>query len=97
MPKVTGIKPNPEDNTYREIFSKKDVPCKCTIGGAGVKDKFVPNINFNKWNDEAWLNINCPDVVSLEKEFLYNKSISSKLYVSSIFSTMDFSKEFILS
>src|SRR3990167_7273075 len=31
-------------------------------------DKFVPNINFNKWSDECWLNINYPVSITTEKE-----------------------------
>ena len=31
-------------------------------------DKFVPNINFNKWSDECWLNINYPIPITTEKE-----------------------------
>lgn len=38
------------------------------IGGASVIDRFVPNINCQKWNDECWLNINHPDIVTAEKE-----------------------------
>jgi len=36
------------------------------IGGTG--EKFVPNINASKWDNEAWLNINTPEVVLNEKE-----------------------------
>ncbi len=32
----------------------------------GKLDKFVPNINASKWQDECWLNINHPDVVASE-------------------------------
>jgi len=31
-------------------------------------DKFVPNINFNRWADECWLNINYPVSITTEKE-----------------------------
>jgi hypothetical protein len=30
----------------------------------GKTGKFVPNINASKWDDECWLNINHPDIVS---------------------------------
>jgi hypothetical protein len=43
------------------------------IGGA-MPDKFVPNINASKWNDECWLNINHPDSVIDEiEEFILDK------------------------
>lgn len=48
---------------YDDEFSKNDVPTKVRIGGS-LENKFVPNINASKWNDEAWLNINFPQVVS---------------------------------
>lgn len=39
---------------------------RLTIGG---KNKFVPNINASKWNDEAWLNINhSASIVTNQKE-----------------------------
>ena len=31
-------------------------------------DRFVPNINFGKWSDECWLNINYPVPITTEKE-----------------------------
>ena len=34
----------------------------------GTSQKFVPNINASKWNNEAWLNINTPGLVTTEKE-----------------------------
>jgi len=37
------------------------------IGGS-LKNRFVPNINASKWDDECWLNINFPDIVSKERE-----------------------------
>jgi len=41
----------------------------------GTTEKFVPNINASKWNDEAWLNINMPDVVTNEIETFQNDKI----------------------
>jgi hypothetical protein len=40
------------------------------VGGTDetTAGKFVPNINASKWDDECWLNINHPDVVTAEKE-----------------------------
>lgn len=39
----------------------------------GETEKFVPNLNFNKWGDEAWLNINHADtIVAAQKEILVN-------------------------
>jgi hypothetical protein len=55
-----------EENTYKHIFAETDTPCLVKIGGE--LEKFVPNINISKWNDECWLNINHPDVVGTEVE-----------------------------
>jgi len=38
-------------------------------------DKFVPNINFNKWSDECWLNINYPIPITGEKEVYSTDSV----------------------
>ena len=43
------------------------------IGGTG--EKFVPNINTSKWDDETWLNINMPVAVANEKETFIDKKI----------------------
>jgi len=51
---------------YNLELTKEDVLTTIKIGG--LTEKFVPNINANKWNDECWLNINHPDVVNAEKE-----------------------------
>ena len=57
---------------YDIELTKDDVPCTIKIGG--TTEKFVPNINTSKWNDECWLNINHPDVVNTEVEqFIDNK------------------------
>lgn len=35
----------------------------------GETEKFVPNINFNKWDDEVWFNINHADtIIAAQKE-----------------------------
>jgi len=42
----------------------------------GASDKFVPNINAGKWNDEAWLNINYAAMaVTDEKEVLTDEKL----------------------
>ena len=47
---------------------------EATIKIGGNTEKFVPNINASKWDDETWLNINLPDIVNAEKEtFLDDK------------------------
>lgn len=51
---------------YDAIVNTADVRTDIKIGG--TTEKFVPNINMRKWDDEAWLNINHPGVVGTEKE-----------------------------
>jgi len=55
---IEQVKPTEYDTILNE--------CRIKIGG--TVDKFVPNINASKWNDEAWVNINCPVPVEFEKE-----------------------------
>jgi len=52
---------------------------ECRIKIGGKTEKFVPNINASKWNDEAWLNINHPDVVQSEKEEFGDDKIKLKI------------------
>lgn|GEM_PF-1715071 len=42
------------------------------IGGRdeSTGGKCVPNFNLSRWNNEAWLNINCPDLVGDQREIL---------------------------
>ena len=58
---------------YDIELTKEDVPCQVKIGGK--TEKFVPNINMQKWGDECWLNINHPDVVGLETESVKDDKI----------------------
>lgn len=58
----------PDKTEYNAVVNTADVRTDIKIGGTG--DKFVPNINMRKWNDEAWLNINHSDIVNAEKETL---------------------------
>ncbi len=51
---------------YDTESAQDDTPTQIKIGGA--TEKFVPNINTSKWDNECWLNINHPDVVNSEKE-----------------------------
>lgn len=51
--------------------------CQIRIGGIG--EKFVPNINAGKWHNEAWLNINHPDVVGLNKPTFDGKEIALEI------------------
>ena len=47
-----------------------NAPADLLIGGNDdvVGDKFVPNINMVKWDDEAWFNINHPILINDEVE-----------------------------
>jgi hypothetical protein len=64
-----------KDGTEYDVeLTKDDVPTKVKIGGTTAK--FVPNINCQKWDDEAWLNINHPDVVATEKETFVDNKVS---------------------
>jgi hypothetical protein len=49
---------------YDIELAKNDTPCKIKVGGK--TKKFVPNINFSKWDDICWMNVNHPDVVKNE-------------------------------
>jgi len=51
---------------YDVELAKDDTPTLVKIGG--TTEKFVPNINASKWDNECWLNINHPDVVNTETE-----------------------------
>ncbi len=44
-----------------------------------MPDKFVPNINASKWDDECWLNINHPDSVTTESEEFIADKVSLKV------------------
>ena len=55
---------------YDVVTNEDDVRTDIKIGGedSQIGNKFVPNINMSKWNDECWLNINYLDAVNTEKE-----------------------------
>lgn len=57
---------------YDLTLAETDTPCAIKIGGndKATDGKFVPNINASKWDDEAWLNINHPDLITSQKEAL---------------------------
>ena len=59
---------------YNIELTKEDAPCQVKIGG--TTEKFVPNINMQKWDDECWLNINHPDLVGIEQETLTDNKIT---------------------
>ena len=61
-----------DKDEYDLTLNEADVPCTIKIGGDDIATdgKFVPNINASKWDNEVWLNINHPDVVTTEKESL---------------------------
>jgi hypothetical protein len=58
-------------------INKKDVETKLVIGSR--TGKFVPNINASKWDDECWLNINFPQVVTNEKAKIDKDVISQTI------------------
>jgi len=61
---------------YTAPFDTGEVVAR--IGGLSI-DKFVPNINFTKWDDDCWLNINHPDIISTEKESLLDGKIDIRV------------------
>lgn len=64
-----------KEPTIYELNSKDAV---VKIGGS-MLDKFVPNINASKWDDECWLNINHPDSVTSESEEFTADKVSLKV------------------
>lgn len=72
MSDILGIEP--DGHNYITELAKDDTPALVRIGSA---EKFVPNINASKWDDEAWLNINTADaVVSAETETFADDKIA---------------------
>jgi len=67
----------PNGTEYDLELNKESVPTTIKIGG--TTEKFVPNINASKWNDEAWLNINCPVSVADEKEVFDGEKVEIAL------------------
>ncbi len=63
-----------KDKTEYEIEHKE---CKLKIGEKDEKTggKFVPNLNMSRWNDEAWFNMNHPDIVDTEVEIFKDDKI----------------------
>lgn len=61
-------------NEYTTLLSESVV----RIGGDDLTTggKFVPNVNISKYSDEAYLNINHPDVVTTEKQILKDDKVS---------------------
>ena len=54
-----------------ELYAaKKERAAKVRIGSdaASVGNKFVPNINMSKWDDEHWININFPIAIANQVE-----------------------------
>ena len=64
-----------KEPTIYELNTKDAV---VQIGGS-MPDKFVPNINASKWDDECWLNINHPDSVTSETEEFVADKVSLKV------------------
>jgi hypothetical protein len=46
------------DTTYESIRGPGDDWDATLIVGGQTQDKFIPNVNLNRWNDEAYLNLN---------------------------------------
>jgi hypothetical protein len=57
---------------------KKESVAKVRIGGnaASTGDKFVPNINMSKWDDEHWINLNLPIAIANQVETYDGKKVS---------------------
>jgi len=55
--------------------------CKIKVGGKDKEtdEKFVPNINMNKWNNECYLNVNYPFVITDEVETFDSEEIEIEL------------------
>lgn len=68
----------PDKSEYTAKCETGEIETAVLIGGndAAVGDKFVPNINASKWNDECWLNINHSDVVVAQKEGFVDGEVS---------------------
>jgi hypothetical protein len=66
-----------ENYFYTQELAKTDVPTKIIVGSK--TGKFVPNINFSKWDDEAWLNINFPAVVTTQQPTISTDVISQTI------------------
>jgi hypothetical protein len=66
-----------KNTEYDVELIKDNIPCTIKIGGQ--TEKFVPNINMSKWNDECFLNINHPDVVNDEKESFFGGNVDLKI------------------
>ena len=51
---------------------------KVRIGGnaASIGDKFVPNINMSKWDDEHWINLNLPIAIANQVETFDGEKVS---------------------
>jgi len=71
MSGILGITPD-EGKYYKSTLATDYAE---TIVKVGSQDKFVPNINASKWDDEAWLNINMPEVVNTETETFAQEKI----------------------
>lgn len=56
------------------LTQKDSTTFECSLGDTGISahniiggsdpSKFIPNLNSSRWSDEAWINLNCPVVVS---------------------------------
>ena len=62
------------DTEYFENLTPDDVPCIVRIGGS-LSERFVPNINCSKWDDEFWYNCNHPDIVTTQVETIDDEKI----------------------
>lgn len=66
-----------QDEEIKTKYKTKLKKSEIIIGGE--INKFVPNINFNRWSDEAWFNINHKEtIISNEKENFNNDKIEIK-------------------
>jgi hypothetical protein len=62
-----------------ELYAaERERAAKVRIGGnaASVGDKFVPNINMSKWDDEHWINLNFPIAIANQVETFDGEKVS---------------------
>jgi hypothetical protein len=55
-----------DGTTYRTDIEHVGCNAHIDIGGSGAR--YVPNLNCHRWDDEAWLNINYPVMITTERE-----------------------------
>ena len=75
---MTDLIKDIDKTTYLTVLGDGDgiADAKIVIGGESVTDRFLPNINSSKWDDEVFCNLNYKTMtVSTEKETLVDDKI----------------------